>query len=62
MAKARGGYSKTRVHELTLRADPELFQTLQRICEAKNQAMALVLRTLLCKALEQQGSELAEAS
>jgi predicted transcriptional regulator len=59
MAKARGGYTKNKVHELTLRADSELFQRLQAICEAKNEAMALVLRTLLCKALEQQRAEVA---
>jgi hypothetical protein len=57
----RGGYTKNKNHELTLRADPKLFETLQSICTEKNQAMALTLRSLLWKALEQQPSDLAQA-
>lgn len=57
----RGGYTKGQKHELTLRADDRLFETLQAICTEKNQAMALTLRGLLWKALKQQPSDLAQA-
>jgi len=61
MGKTRGGYSKNRTHELTLRADDKLFEALKRISDEKNQATALVLRTLLWQALDQRHSELAQA-
>jgi len=53
MAKRRGGYSGDKQHALKFRASPSLFEQLQAMSEEKGMAMAMLLRQLVSKGLEQ---------
>jgi len=52
--KRRGGYTFDRIHPVKFRADPKLFQTLNKLSEESGMAMAWVLRRLVQKGLEAQ--------
>jgi len=53
MAKRRGGYTGDQRHELKFRASPSLFETLRTMSEESHTAMAMVIRQLVSKALDQ---------
>ena len=52
--KRRGGYTFDRVHPVKFRADPKLYESLNKISEDTGMAMAWVLRRLVEKGLESQ--------
>ena len=53
----RGGYSNDKRYELKFRANLALFQTLKKMSEQTQMAMAVVLRKLVSKGLEQSQTE-----
>lgn len=50
--KRRGGYTFDRIHPVKFRADPKLYESLNKLSDDTGMAMAWVLRRLVEKGLE----------
>lgn len=53
----RGGYSKEKKHLVKFRANPVLYERLKAVSEEEDRAMAMLIRELVAKGLEQRRRE-----